>query len=156
MTEPSAPTPIDGVRVVPLRRIPDERGTIMHMLRRDDPHFVEFGEIYFTSIYRAVIKGWHRHVDMTLNYACPWGRVKLVMYDDREWSPTRGVLMELFLGPDDYSLVVIPPMVWNGMKGMDDVSLIANCATHPHDPVRTERRDPFTDAIPYDWGVKHR
>jgi len=128
----------------------------MHMLRRDDPHFVEFGEIYFTSIYRAVIKGWHRHVDMTLNYACPWGRVKLVMYDDREGSPTRGVLMELFLGPDDYSLVVIPPMVWNGMKGMDDVSLIANCATHPHDPVRTERRDPFTDAIPYDWGVKHR
>jgi dTDP-4-dehydrorhamnose 3,5-epimerase len=99
VTEPSAPTPIDGVRVVPLRRIPDERGTIMHMLRRDDPHFVEFGEIYFTSIYRAVIKGWHRHVDMTLNYACPWGRVKLVMYDDREGSPTRGVLMELFLGP---------------------------------------------------------
>ena len=147
---------IDGASFVPLRRIPDERGTIMHMLRRDDPHFVEFGEIYFTSIYRAVIKGWHRHVDMTLNYACPWGRVKLVMYDDREGSPTRGVLMELFLGPDDYSLVVIPPMVWNGMKGMDDVSLIANCATHPHDPVRTERRDPFTDAIPYDWGVKHR
>jgi len=142
--------------MVPLRRIPDERGTILHMLRRDDPHFVEFGEIYFTSIYRAVIKGWHRHVDMTLNYACPWGRVKLVMYDDREGSPTRGVPMELFLGPDDYSLVVIPPMVWNGMKGMDDVSLIANCATHPHDPVRTERRDPFTDAIPYDWGVKHR
>jgi len=156
VTEPSAPTLIAGVRVVPLRRIPDERGTILHMLRADDPHFIEFGEIYFTTIYRAAIKGWHRHADMTLNYACPWGRVKLVMYDDREGSPTRGVLMELFLGPDDYSLVVIPPMVWNGMKGMDDVSLIANCATHPHDPARTERSDPFTDAIPYDWGVKNR
>jgi dTDP-4-dehydrorhamnose 3,5-epimerase len=156
VTEPSAPTLIAGVRVVPLRRIPDERGTILHMLRADDPHFIEFGEIYFTTIYRAAIKGWHRHADMTLNYACPWGRVKLVMYDDREGSPTRGVLMELFLGPDDYSLVVIPPMVWNGMKGMDDVSLIANCATHPHDPARTERSDPFADAIPYDWGVKNR
>jgi dTDP-4-dehydrorhamnose 3,5-epimerase-like enzyme len=48
---------IEGVRVVPLRRIPDERGTIHHMLRRTDPHFSEFGEIYFSTIYRNVIKG---------------------------------------------------------------------------------------------------
>ena len=157
MTERSGPgAEIAGVRVVPLRRIPDERGTIFHMLRRDDPHFIEFGEIYFTSIYRDVIKGWHRHADMTLNYACLWGRVKLVLYDDREGSATRGSLMERFLGPDDYSLVVIPPLVWNGLKGMEDVSLVANCATHPHDPTRTERRDPFTETIPYDWGVRHR
>jgi len=147
---------IAGVRIVPLRRIPDERGTIFHMLRRDEPHFLEFGEIYFTSIYRGVIKGWHRHADMTLNYACPSGRVKLVLYDDRAGSSTRGNLMERFLGPDDYSLVVIPPLVWNGMKGMDDVSLVANCATHPHDPARTERLDPDTEEIPYDWEVRHR
>lgn len=147
---------IAGVKAIPLRRIPDERGTIYHMLRRDDPHFVEFGEIYFTSIYRDVIKGWHRHTDMTLNYACPWGRVKLVLYDDRDESPTRGVLMERFLGPDDYSLVVIPPLVWNGLKGMADVSLVANCATLPHDPSRTERLDPFTTAIPYTWELRHR
>ena len=70
---------IDGVLVVPLRRIPDERGTIFHMLRRTDPHFREFGEIYFTSIYRDVIKGWHRHALMTLNYVygiCRMGLVK--------------------------------------------------------------------------------
>jgi dTDP-4-dehydrorhamnose 3,5-epimerase len=147
---------IAGVQVVPLRRIPDERGTIFHMLRRTDPHFLEFGEIYFTSIYRDVIKGWHRHRDMTLNYACIWGRVKLVLYDDREDSPTRGVLMERFLGPDDYSLVVIPPTIWNGIKGMTEVAIVANCATHPHDQSRTTRRDPLSDDIPYDWGVRHR
>jgi len=152
----SADEGIHGVLVVPLRRIPDERGTILHMLRRDDPHFIEFGEIYFTSIYRGVVKGWHRHREMTLNYACVAGRVKLVMYDDRTDSPTRGQVMERFLGPDDYSLVVIPPGVWNGMKGMDEVSLVANCATHPHDPSRTERLDPFSSAIPYDWAVRHR
>ena len=147
---------IDGVHVIPLRRIPDERGTIFHMLRRTDPHFHAFGEIYFTSIYRDVIKGWHRHVDMTLNYACIWGRVKLVLYDDRTDSPTRGTLMERFLGPDDYSLVVIPPLVWNGMKGMADIAIVANCATHPHDPTRTERLDPLTERIPYNWAVRHR
>jgi dTDP-4-dehydrorhamnose 3,5-epimerase len=151
-----ASEPIHDVRVVPLRRIPDERGTIFHMLRRTDEHFVEFGEIYFTSIYRGVVKGWHRHREMTLNYACIAGRVKLVLYDDRDGSPTRGGLLERFLGPDDYSLVVIPPGIWTGFKGMDEVSLVANCATHPHDPSRTERLDPFGGAIPYDWALVNR
>lgn len=148
---------IDGVCVVPLRRVPDERGTILQMLRRTDDHFVEFGEIYFTTIYPGVIKGWHKHREMTLNYACIEGRVKLVLYDDREDSPTCGALLELFLGPDDYSLVVIPPGVWNGMKGMSSpYAIVANCATHPHDPARTTRLDPFGDTIPYDWAVQNR
>jgi len=147
---------IEGVQVVPLRRIPDERGTIYHMLRCDDPHFRQFGEIYFSHIYKDVVKGWHHHREMTLNYACIFGRIKLVLYDDREQSPTRGELMELFLGPDNYSLVIIPPEVWNGHKGMSDpYAIVANCCTHPHDPSRSTRMDPFGDTIPYDWGVRH-
>lgn len=147
---------IEGVKVIPLKRIPDERGTIMHMLRRDDPHFIEFGEIYFSTIYRGVIKGWHRHRDMTLNYACVFGRIKLVIYDDREDSPTRGAIMEQFLGPDHYALVQIPPGLWNGFKGMSDPhAIIANCCTHAHDPTanRSDRLDPHNNDIPYDWAV---
>ena len=150
------PEAIHDVLVVPLHRIPDERGTIFHMLRSTDAHFRQFGEIYFTSIYRGVVKGWHRHRDMTLNYACIDGRVKLVLYDDRDGSPSRGALMERFLGPDDDALVVIPPGIWTGLKGMADTSIVANCATHPHDPARTERLDPFAGGIPYDWALVHR
>ncbi len=147
---------IDGVRVVPLRRIPDERGTVMHMLKRDDPHFLEFGEIYFSTIYPGVVKGWHLHHVMTLNYACVYGRIKLVLYDDREGSSSRGELMEIFLGPDNYSLVQVPPNVWNGFKGMGgELSIVANCATHQHDPTQSERMDPFDNEIPYDWAVRH-
>ncbi len=146
---------IDGVKVVPLRRIPDERGTVMHMLRRTDPHFQEFGEIYFSTVYPGVVKGWHRHREMTLNYACPFGRIKLVLFDERDGSPTRGELQEHFLGPDDYSLVVIPPGVWNGFKGLSEpLALVANCCTHPHDPARSERLDPFRNHIPYDWALR--
>jgi len=148
---------IDGVKVVPLRRIPDERGTVMHMLRSTDPHFTQFGEIYFSTVYKDVVKGWHRHQQMTLNYACVSGRIKLAMYDDRPTSPTRGALAEVFLGPDEYSLVVIPPGIWNGFKGMSEPhAIVANCATHPHDPAASERLDPFENEIPYDWGVRHR
>jgi dTDP-4-dehydrorhamnose 3,5-epimerase len=147
---------IDGVNVIPLRRIPDERGTILHMLSRTDPHFVEFGEIYFSTVYREAVKGWHRHREMTLNYACVHGRIKLVLWDERDASPTNGELMEVFLGPDDYSLVQIPPDVWNGFKGMSDPSaIVANCCTHPHDPTRSSRLDPFNNHIPYDWGVRN-
>lgn len=148
---------IESVEIVPLRRIPDERGTILHMLRADDPHFRGFGEIYFTTVYRGVVKGWHRHVEMTLNYACVTGRIKLVLFDDRDDSSTRGVVQEVFLGPDDYSLVVIPPGVWSGFKGMSEpYALLANCCTHAHDPARTTRLDPFDNDIPYDWGVRHQ
>jgi dTDP-4-dehydrorhamnose 3,5-epimerase len=146
---------ISGVQVVPLRRIPDERGTVFHMLKATDPHFQQFGEIYFSSVYRGVVKGWHRHREMTLNYACVYGRVKLVLYDERPDSDTRGELQELFLGPDHYALVVIPPLVWNGFKGMSDpFALMANCCTHPHDPARSERHDPTRSSIPYDWAVR--
>jgi dTDP-4-dehydrorhamnose 3,5-epimerase len=148
---------IDGLKVIPLRRIPDERGTIMHMMRRTDPHFIEFGEIYFSTIYKGAIKGWHIHRDMTLAYACVYGRIKLVVYDEREGSQTRGELVEMFLGPDNYSLVMIPPGLWNGFKGMSEPdAIVANCCTHPHDPSRSGRHDPLKSHIPYDWGLKHQ
>ena len=145
---------VAGVQVIPLRRIPDERGTIFHMLRRSDPHFQEFGEIYFSSVYPGVIKGWHLHREMTLNYACIFGRIKLVVYDEREGSETRGTVQEIFLGPDSYSLAIVPPGVWNGFKGMSEpYAIVANCCTHEHDPSRSSRLDPLDNHIPYDWAV---
>ena len=148
---------IDGVKIIPLKRIPDERGTVMHMLRVTDPDFQQFGEIYFSTIYQGAIKGWHWHREMTLNYACIFGRVKLVIYDERSTSPTKGELMEIFLGPDNYSLVAIPPEVWNGFKGMSDpYAIMANCCTHAHDPSRSKRLDPLQNHIPYDWSIRNQ
>jgi len=148
---------IDGVMVTPLRQILDERGKVMHMLRVGDPAFQQFGEIYFSCVYPGVIKGWHIHREMTLNYAVPYGRIKFVLYDERAESSTRGEVQELFLGPDNYCLVTVPPMVWNGFKGIgNEMALVANCATIPHHPGEIDRRDPFDASIPYDWAIKHR
>ena len=97
---------IEGVKVIPLRRIPDERGTIFHMLKKTDPHFVEFGEIYFSKIYQDAIKAWHIHEIMTLNYTCIQGMIKLVIFDDRESSPTKGNLMEIFMGDDNFTALL--------------------------------------------------
>ena len=148
---------ISGVIIKPLKKISDERGTIMHMMRCDDPEFEKFGEIYFSCVYPGAIKAWHIHKKMTLNYAVPHGNIKFVLYDDRPDSPTRGELQEIFLGPDNYCLVTVPPMVWNGFKGIGtEMAIVANCATIPHDSEEIDRLDPFDPSIPYDWEIKHR
>jgi dTDP-4-dehydrorhamnose 3,5-epimerase len=147
---------IHDVKVSPLRRIPDERGAVFHMMREDSPVFERFGEIYFSTIYPGVVKGWHIHHKMTLNYAVPSGMIKLVCYDDREGSPTKGEVQEIHVGDLNYALVTIPPLVWNGFKGEGaKPALVANCATIPHDPGEIERLDPFENDIPYDWSLKH-
>lgn len=147
---------IKGVEIHPLRQIPDERGKVMHMLRRDDPWFGEFGEIYFSVVFPGAIKAWHLHRRMTLNYAVPSGRIKLVVFDDRDDSPTRGELQEIFTGEDAYSLVTVPPGLWNGFKGVSTAAaIVANCATVPHDPDEIVRLDPFSPKIPYRWDLDH-
>ena len=147
---------IAGVATHPLRRIPDERGTIYHMLRSDAPHYQRFGEIYFSSVYPGVVKAWHLHRRMTLNYAVPVGTIKLVLYDGRTGSPSEGALMELFVGEADYRLVTVPPGVWNGFKGVGtERALVANCATLAHDPDEIERLPPDDPSIPYDWRLRH-
>jgi dTDP-4-dehydrorhamnose 3,5-epimerase len=148
---------IDGVVLKPLRQIPDERGKILHMLRSDEPGFEPFGEIYFSLVFPGVVKGWHLHRRMVLRYAVPVGLVKLVLFDDREGSPTRGELMEIFTGPENYQLIRIPTGVWNGFKGVGVTpSIVANCSTIPHDPDEIVRRDPFDPRIPYKWDLVHR
>ena len=147
---------IQGVDFHPLKQIPDERGRVMQMLRRDDPWFERFGEIYFSVVYPGVVKGWHLHKVMTLNYAVIVGRIKLVLYDERKDSPTRGKLQEIFAGEDNYCLITVPPNVWNGFKGLGvEPAIVANCATEPYDPSEIVRSDPFSDRIPYDWKLKH-
>lgn len=148
---------IDGVLIHPLKPLPDERGNVMHMLKATDPHFERFGEIYFSMVHPGAVKGWHRHARMTINYAVVVGTIKLVLYDDRPQSATQGELQELVVGESCYCLVKVPPLVWNGFKGVGITSaIVANCATIPHDPAEIERLDPMSKQIPYEWALKHR
>jgi dTDP-4-dehydrorhamnose 3,5-epimerase len=147
---------IDGVKVVALRQIADERGKIMHMLRVSDPHFSGFGEIYFSCAWPGVIKAWHIHQSMTINNAVISGRAKLAMYDLRPDSPSRGTLQEVFFGEDNYVLVQIPPGIANGYKAYGDkLVILANCASEPHRPEEMLRLAYDDPAIPYDWTLKH-
>ncbi len=148
---------IDGVVVKRLLEIPDERGRIMHFMRCDDPAFTGFGEVYFSTVFPGVVKGWHLHRVMTINYSVPMGIIKLVLYDEREDSSTFGRLMELYIGEGNYSRVTVPSGVWNGFKGLGTrTSIVCNCASHPHDPAEIVRLSPTDPRIPYSWDIVMR
>jgi dTDP-4-dehydrorhamnose 3,5-epimerase len=148
---------IDGVILTPLRQIFDERGKVMHMLREDSPIFIRFGEIYFSCTHPGVIKAWHMHKEMTLNYAVIHGEIKFVLFDDRPDSPTHGEIQEFFISPENYMLVTVPPLIWNGFKSVGtSASIVANCSTFPHSPDELVRRLPSDPDIPYSWALENR
>lgn len=143
---------IEGVIITKKKQISDERGKVMHMMRNDDPAFKKFGEIYFSCVYPKKIKSWHLHKKMTLNYVPVLGKIKLVLFDDRKKSKTCGKIQEIFLSTENYFLVTIPPLIWNGFKSTENkTAVIANCSDIPHDPneiVRKSYNDPY---FPYSW-----
>lgn len=149
---------IDGVTIRNLIKIPDERGAILPMLRRDDKEFTRFGEIYFSKIYPGVIKAWHLHKKMTLRYTVIIGMIKLVLFDPRKNSPTYGNLLELFIGEENYSLITIPPNIWNGFKCISGApAIVANCADFPHEDKEMIRLDPLNNSvIEYNWDIIYR
>lgn len=146
---------IDDVLISPLKEFRDERGSVLHMLRCDAPEFVSFGECYFSEVLPGAIKAWKRHRGQTQNFAVPLGRIRLVIYDDRDSSPTRGNLQVLELGrPDAYVRLRIPPDLWYGFVCISAApALLANCADSPHDPADCELLPESDLKIPYAWDV---
>ena len=155
--EPPSREPIDGVQSKDLRLIPDERGRLMEILRSDDDIYKKFGQIYMTTNYPGVVKAWHYHKTQTDNVVCVKGMIKLVLYDARDGSPTRGCLNEFFLGDHNHKLVHIPAGVMHGWKCIGETeSLVINIPTELYDYNNPdEYRLPFDSAeIPYDWDIK--
>lgn len=143
---------IEGVEITPLKIISDDRGSVMHMMRNDSKVFDKFGEIYFSTIFKDKIKAWHLHKEATLNYACVYGEVKLVLFDERKGSGTFGEYQELLLSLKDYNLITIPPNIWNGFKGRNDqFSIIANCLNLPHNEKEMVRLDVKDNRFKYHW-----
>jgi len=148
---------IHGVRTKPLRVIPDERGRLMELLRSDDDLFAKFGQLYMTTAYPGVVKGWHYHKKQVDNFAVVKGMIKLVLYDRREDSPTRGEVNEFFIGERNPLLVQIPALVLHGFKGVGtEEAIVLNCPTELYQYKEPDefRVDPFSGEVPYDWAIK--
>ena len=145
---------IQGVEIIKKNQIVDDRGVILHILRVDDKNYKKFGEIYFSTVNPNKIKAWHFHKLMTLNYAVVHGSIKLVLYDDRDESKTKGTIQEIILSNENHYLVSIPPKIWNGFCSSNNKhAILANCSDIPHDKEEIIRL-PFDDPkFPYKWEI---
>lgn len=144
---------ISGVEVIPLKIIRDDRGAVMHMLKGSSDNKLQVGEIYFSVVNSGIIKGWKRHKIIHQNMVVPEGLVRLVIYDDRENSLTKGSVQIIDFGPDNYVLVKLPPMVWYSFRSIgNSYSIIANCISEPHSPEEGEILPLNTSKIPFSWG----
>lgn len=144
---------LQGVKLIPLKVIPTEGGPVLHMLRCDSPLFKGFGEVYFSELLPGAVKAWKRHTLQTQHLSVPVGQALFVLYDARENSPSFGRYQEIPLGrPDNYRLLVIPPLVWYGFACAGGTpALVANCADLPHSPGESERIAVDDPGIPYRW-----
>ncbi|MDO8303828.1 MAG: dTDP-4-dehydrorhamnose 3,5-epimerase family protein [Sedimentisphaerales bacterium] len=145
---------IDGVQVKQLKVIPDERGRLMEMLRADDKLFIKFGQVYMTTVYPGVVKAWHYHKKQHDSFVVVRGMLKLVLFDNRDTSPTKGLVNEFFMGDHQQILVQIPPMVYHGFKGISvDETIVINAPTEVYNYAEPDefRIPAHTTDIPYDW-----
>lgn len=148
---------IKGVKVKKLEVIPDERGRLMEILRADDELFLQFGQIYLTTAYPGVVKGWHYHQKQTDNFVVVTGMMKVVLYDGQANSKTHGQVNQFFMGRDNPILLQIPPLIYHGFKCISDQeAIVLNIPTMMYDYQNPDeiRLDPHMNDIPYDWGRK--
>lgn len=150
---------IKGIRVKPLKVMADERGRLFEMLRRDEPLFKTFGQVYCTTVNVGVVKGWHYHRKQMDNFVCVSGMIKLVAYDARPRSSTRGRINEFYLGVHNPLLVQMPAGVYHGFKGISHPeAVVINIPTEPYHHRHPDevRLDPHQNDIPYDWNQVDR
>ena len=150
---------INGVTVKNLKVMPDERGRVMEILRRDDSFFSGFGQVYLTTAYPGVVKGWHYHKKQTDNMTVVKGMMKIVLYDSRNSSSTKGEINEFFAGEHNPILIQIPPLVYHGFKCIGpEEALVINVLDklYHHRQPDEFRIDPHSRKIPYAWERKER
>ena len=127
-------------------------------MKSSDNEFSTFGEVYCSTVYPGIVKGWHMHKKMTLNYVVLKGNIKFVLYDDRPESGTYKQIQEIIIGENQYVMVTVPPFVWNGFKGIGlEEAFVINFTDIPHDPEEIVRMDPHqNEIIKYNWAIKDR
>ena len=146
---------IEGVKIKQLKIIPDDRGRLMEIFRKDDEFFEKFGQVYMTTVKPGVVKAWHGHRLQTDNFVCVKGKIRVGLYDTRKDSSTFRKTMDLVLSLDEPKLISIPPNVYHGFKGIADEeeSIIINTPTEMYNHANPDehRVDPYKNDIPFDW-----
>lgn len=147
---------IQGVQSRELQVNADDRGHLVELFRSDWAEFDPEPEMaYYSLSYPGVVRAWHRHTKGQVDYfACPKGRIRVGIYDDREESATRGETDSFVLGEHVQRLVRIPGACWHGFEVLgSEPAMLVNFPTnlYDYDDPDEQRLPPHTPDIPFEW-----
>lgn len=141
---------MEGITLTPLKIIPSNDGSVMHALKNFEDSYATFGEAYFSTVKHQVVKGWKKHHQMMSNLIVPVGKIKFIFFDDRKESNTYQQFYEVELSVENYQRLTVQPGIWMAFKGEgEDLNLLLNISSIPHDPKESETLPLVNDLIPY-------
>lgn len=142
-----------GISIKEVKTHVDDRGMVCEMF---DPrwgwHDKPMVFSYFYTIRPGHIKGWGLHKKHEDRYFVMFGELELVFYDEREESPTKGLVSKVYLSEYNRCLINIPVGIWHASKNIGSKDLVVvNFPTAPynHDAPDKYRLPINTDQIPY-------
>jgi dTDP-4-dehydrorhamnose 3,5-epimerase len=139
---------IKGVLVTPLNVISTPGGDVMHAMKESSIGYAGFSEAYFSQVNNGAIKAWKRHKEMTLNLVVPVGKIRFVLFDDR--NTPNNQFQELIISTDNYCRLTVPPMIWVGFQGLlDGGSMLLNIANIEHSPHEVDKKN--IEQIEFNW-----
>jgi len=110
---------LEGIKIKPLTRRFDERGSFTEIIRKDWKDILEedeFTQANLSLAYTGIIRAWHRHLKGQIDYfVCLKGSIKICAYDDETKE-----LNEIISAGDDLKTVRVPGHYWHGFKVVGD------------------------------------
>lgn len=141
---------LDGIKTTKLKIISSIDGMVMHGVKKIDDNFIDFGEMYFSTVKYNSIKAWKLHKQMTMNLIVPSGEVLFNFFDERKNSKTYQQNFKILLSIDNYLRLTVPPKIWFGFKGISkNLNLICNVSNIIHNDNEVARKD--INEIKTDW-----
>jgi dTDP-4-dehydrorhamnose 3,5-epimerase len=151
---------IEGVVLNGTAVIGDDRGILLELVDTRQPYWHEgVPYVYMGTCRPGRAKGWGMHKAHSDRYMIVAGEMLLVLFDDRDDSPTRGVVQEFYLTRDGLNQLCIPPGVWHAHLNPGAVDLIfVNAPTqhYQHGDPDKWRLPLENDKIPYSFEKTQR
>ena len=126
---------MDGVILTQLKQVQNTKGDILHVLRKSDAGFQNFGEVYCSEVVKGAVKGWKKHKKMTLNIVVPVGKILFTIYDDQCKE-----FFRVTLSRENYQRLTIKPGLWVAFSGIDNINMLINVASIEHNPSESENK----------------
>ena len=139
---------LQGIRVKPIKRLPDERGFFTEVMRSDWKDLFEedaVAQANFSSTYPGVVRAWHRHLRGQTDYFLALkGSIKIGVFDDKTCE-----LDEVVSSALNLQVVRVPGHYWHGFKAIGDESaMLLYFTTRLYDPANPdEERRPWNDPL---------